>query len=186
MLPRHLLPEDFVRRLLGLSLSLGLLAACSSSRAGAPPGSSGAAAGAAVIERVVDGDTVIAKIDGKSERVRLIGIDTPESVKPNTPVQCFGKEASDFTTRLLPAGTPVRLVRDVEARDDFGRLLAYVYRASDGLFVNEELTRQGYARVLTITPNVAHSADFVASARDARNASLGLWSHCERSAGSAR
>ena len=76
---------------------------------------------------------------GRDERVRLIGIDTPETVDPRKPVQCFGKEASDHTKALLPAGTAVRLERDAEARDRYDRLLAYVYRASDGLFVNLEL-----------------------------------------------
>jgi micrococcal nuclease len=165
-----------VRRLLYLSV---VLVACSSSRA-AP------AATASVIERVVDGDTVIAKIGGRTERVRLIGVDTPESVKPNTPVQCYAEEASAFTARLLPPGTPVRLERDAEARDVYGRLLAYVYRSGDGLFVNRELAEDGYARVLTIAPNVAHEADFVAAARDARNAARGLWGQCESPASPAR
>jgi micrococcal nuclease len=156
-----------------------VLLACSPHHAMSTPTTS-------VIERVVDGDTVIAKIDGHGERVRLIGINTPESVKPNSPVECYGKEASEFTTRLLPAGTAVRLVRDVEARDDYGRLLAYVYRVADGMFVNQELARQGYARVLTIAPNLAHSAEFLTSAREARNASRGLWSRCERSSSVAR
>jgi micrococcal nuclease len=129
---------------------------------------------------------VIAKIGGRSERVRLIGVDTPESVKPNTPVQCYAEEASKFTASLLPAGTAVRLVRDVESRDIYGRLLAYIYRVSDGLFVNQELAEQGYARVLTIAPNVAHEADFVAAARDARNASRGLWAQCEQASSPAR
>jgi micrococcal nuclease len=110
--------------------------------------------------------------------VRLIGIDTPETVKPNSPVECFGPEASTYAEFLLPAGTELRLERDAEARDDYDRLLAYVYRASDGLFVNLDIVAQGYASVLTFPPNVAHSAEFVAAARDAEAASRGLWSTC--------
>lgn len=134
--------------------------------------------GAAAIVRVVDGDTVIVRLGGGEERVRLIGINTPESVDPRRPVECFGKEASRFTGALLPPGTAVRLVRDAEPRDDYGRLLAYVYRGADGLFVNLELARQGYADVLTIPPNVAHAAEFVRAARDARTAHRGLWAAC--------
>ena len=75
-------------------------------------------------------------------------------------------------------GTRVRLVRDVEARDRYDRLLAYVYRAEDGLFVNEQMARDGYADVLTFPPNVAHAADFVDAVRAAREAGRGLWGAC--------
>ena len=126
----------------------------------------------------LDGDTIVASIDGTEERVRLIGIDTPETKKPDTPVQCFGPEASDFTKSLLPKGTPVLLVRDIEARDKYDRLLAYVYRTRDGLFVNLDIMRQGFARLLTIPPNVAHVDEFVAAAKAARKENLGLWGGC--------
>ena len=129
----------------------------------------------AVVRRVVDGDTI--EISGGGA-VRLIGIDTPETKDPNRPVGCFGKEASTFTATLLPPGTPVRLVGDVEQRDRYDRLLAYVYRRSDGLFVNAELLRRGYAQLLTIPPNVAHTDEFVAIARQAREGSQGLWAAC--------
>ena len=132
----------------------------------------------ATVVRVVDGDTVQVDIDGQREKLRLIGIDTPETVKPDTPVQCFGPEASAFTKQLLPEGTAVRVERDVEARDDYGRLLGYVYRADDGLFVNLEIVAQGYASLLTFPPNVAHVDEFVAAARAAERANLGLWSAC--------
>lgn len=134
--------------------------------------------GAATVVRVVDGDTVVVEIGGGEERVRLIGIDTPESVKPDTPVECFGHEASEHTASLLPEGTAVRLVRDVEPRDDFGRLLAYVHRADDDLFVNLAIIEAGYARPLTIPPNVAHADEFVAAARRAESSDAGLWSAC--------
>jgi micrococcal nuclease len=134
--------------------------------------------GEAEVVRVVDGDTIVVRVTGGEERVRLIGVDTPESVDPRRPVECFGKEAAARTAELLPAGTAVRLERDVEARDRYDRLLAYVYRADDGTFVNRALLEDGYAQPLTIPPNVAHAADFAAAARTAREAGAGLWSSC--------
>ena len=130
------------------------------------------------VVRVVDGDTVVVRLDGVDERVRLIGIDTPESVDPRTPVECFGKEASEHAGSLLPPGTAVRLVRDVEARDRYDRLLAYVYRADDGLFVNLAMAEAGYADVATFPPNVAHVDEFVAAVAAARAEGRGLWSAC--------
>jgi len=103
---------------------------------------------------------------------------TPETKHPTKPVQCFGKEASAFTTSLLPKGTPVRLERDVEPRDDYGRLLAYVSRVDDGLSVNAELVRLGYAQPLTIPPNVAHAEEYRALAAEARSSGAGLWQAC--------
>ena len=139
----------------------------------------GASGGAQVgrVERVVDGDTVIVRLAGRDERVRYIGMDTPESVKPGTPVQCYAEAAARENRRLID-GQRVRLVQDAESHDRYGRLLAYVYRESDGLFVNAELVRRGYARVLTIPPNVAHERQFVRLARRARAAGRGLWSRC--------
>jgi micrococcal nuclease len=127
------------------------------------------------VERVVDGDTIV--VTGR-RNVRLIGVDAPETKDPNRPVGCYGKEASGFLASLVPEGTAVRLVGDVEQEDRYGRLLAYVYRRSDGLFVNAELVRAGYADVLTIPPNVAHADEFVALAAQARLTSQGLWAAC--------
>jgi micrococcal nuclease len=126
----------------------------------------------ATVERVVDGDTLVLTDD---TRVRLIGIDTPETVDPRRPVECFGQEASDHAKELLPKGTEVRLVFDVERTDRYGRTLAYVYRASDDLFVNLDLVRNGYAEQLTVPPNVAHADDFAAAVDEAREAENGLW-----------
>jgi len=109
--------------------------------------------------------------------VRYIGIDTPESVKPGAPVECFAKRASAYNERLV-AGEQVRLVYDLERRDRYGRLLAYVYRARDGLFVNAELVRRGYATAVTFPPNVAHEREFRRLARRARMSGRGLWSEC--------
>lgn len=128
-----------------------------------------------VVERHVDGDTVVV---AAGRKVRLIGIDTPETRDPRKPVQCFGREASAFTASLLPVGERVRLVTDVEPVDRYGRTLAYVYRLRDGLFVNAELVRRGYASVYTYPPNVAHADEFVALARTAREAGTGLWGAC--------
>jgi len=132
---------------------------------------------AARVTRVVDGDTIHVAAGGRDETVRYIGVDTPESVKPRTPVECFAKAASAANARLV-AGQAVRLEYDVERRDRFGRLLAYVYRRRDGAFVNAELVRRGYARTLTIPPNVRHAQRFSALAREAREQRRGLWRAC--------
>jgi micrococcal nuclease len=124
---------------------------------------------------VVDGDTVAVRIDGADQRVRYIGVDTPETVKPGTPVQCFGKAASAYNHRLVD-GQSVRLHFDAERHDRYGRLLAYVYRARDGLFVNAALVRGGYATTLTIPPNTAHATQFATLERRARQRHRGLWS----------
>jgi micrococcal nuclease len=133
--------------------------------------------GSAQVLRVVDGDTIRVRLDGRTERVRYIGVDTPESVKPGTAVQCFAKRASAANAALV-AGRSVRLVGDVEQRDRYGRLLAYVYREPDGAFVNARLVRDGYARPLTIAPNVAHARELADLAREARRARRGLWDAC--------
>jgi micrococcal nuclease len=133
--------------------------------------------GSARVVRVVDGDTIRVSIDGRTERVRYIGVDTPESVKPGTPVQCYAKRAAAANAALV-AGRTVRLVGDVEHRDRYGRLLAYVYRDDDGAFVNAALVRDGFARTLTIPPNVEHAAEFARLASTARKAGRGLWRAC--------
>jgi micrococcal nuclease len=161
-----------VRRVV-LTVLLLAMAAC-----GSEGGASRGEAGHAEVVRVVDGDTIVVRMGRDEERVRLIGIDTPESVDPRSPVECFGREASRRTAALLPEGTAVRLVRDVEARDRYDRLLAYLYRVDDGTFVNLALVEEGYASVLTYPPNVAHTEAFVAAAADARRAGRGLWRAC--------
>jgi micrococcal nuclease len=133
--------------------------------------------GRAQVLRVVDGDTIRVRLGGHTERVRYIGVDTPESVKPGAPVQCFAKRASAANAALV-AGRSVRLVGDVEQRDRYGRLLAYVYREPDGAFVNAELVRDGFARTMTIAPNVAHARELAGLAREARRAGRGLWAAC--------
>lgn len=141
--------------------------------------SDGAAEANATVERVVDGDTLVVQVDGQRERVRLIGINTPESVAQDRPVMCFGKEASAHLEELLPEGTPIRMERDVETRDRYDRLLAYVYRAEDGEFVNLAMVTDGYAQQSTFPPNVAHADELGDAERAARRDGAGLWSACE-------
>jgi micrococcal nuclease len=136
----------------------------------------GPAEAIARVTRVVDGDTIEARIGDEVEDVRLIGIDTPETVKPGTPVQCFGPRASHFTHQRLE-GRRVRLVFGVERRDVYGRALAYVYLG--GRFFNPVLVRRGLARSLTIPPNDRFADRFrrleLAAARTGR----GLWGACQ-------
>jgi micrococcal nuclease len=125
--------------------------------------------------RVVDGDTLEVRIGGEVEDVRLIGVDTPETVDPGAPVQCFGPRASHFTKRAIE-GRRVRLVFGVERRDAYGRLLAYVYIGHR--FVNAVLVRRGLARTLAIPPNTRHRALFERLELGAARAGRGLWGHC--------
>jgi len=127
---------------------------------------------------VIDGDTIDVRIGYKRQRVRLLGIDTPETKDPRKPVQCFGHEASEHTARLLPRGTIVRLEHDLEEHDIYNRLLAYVWRASDGLFINLDLVTGGFADILSIAPNTAHADEFRAAMVAAKAAPRGLWQTC--------
>ena len=129
----------------------------------------------AYVARVVDGDTIEASIGGRTEDVRLIGIDTPETVKPGAPVECFGPQASRFTHRLLEQKR-VRLVFGVERRDTYGRLLAYVYLGRG--FVNALLVKRGLARTLTIPPNDRFAPLLRRLELRAARAGRGLWGHC--------
>lgn len=129
----------------------------------------------AEVTHVADGDTIGVSLDGREEEVRLIGIDTPETVDPDEPVQCFGPEASRFTHQLL-GGRRVELEFDAERRDVYGRLLAYVYL--DGRLVNAMLARRGLARTLTIAPNDSKAALFDRLATAASEAGRGLWASC--------
>lgn len=134
--------------------------------------------GEATVVRVVDGDTVDVRVGRHDETARLLGVDTPETVEPGAPVDCYGPEASDRTKELLPAGTAVRMERDVEARDRYGRLLVYLVRVRDDLFVNRSLLADGFARPLSIAPNDAHRAELARAAAEARAAGRGLWAAC--------
>jgi micrococcal nuclease len=139
-------------------------------------GSDGPAAAEAYVVRAVDGDTIEVRLDGRLEDVRYIGVDTPETVKPGTPVQCFGHRASDFDRRLVEHER-IRLVFGAERRDVYGRLLAYAYIGHT--FVNAVLVRRGLARTLAIAPNTLHSALFDRLELRAARAGRGLWGACE-------
>ena len=130
------------------------------------------------IAHVIDGDTVDIDINGRTERVRLIGVDTPETKHPTKPIECFGPEASAYLTQLLPKGTAVRIERDVEARDRYGRMLLYLYLGSNNLFINLDLVARGYGTPMSIEPNTFHRNDFVRAAAQAEAANVGLWKAC--------
>lgn len=128
--------------------------------------------GQATVERAVDGDTIELTT---GDRVRYIGMDTPETVDPRKPVQCFGHEASD-KNRQLVEGQEVTLVPDVEDRDKYGRFLRYVYLGDT--FINLKLVQDGYAYAYPYPPSVAHEAEFRIAEREARTKKLGLWAAC--------
>ena len=134
--------------------------------------------GAASVVRVVDGDTMVVRLDGGDEKLRLIGIDTPESVATDRPNECFGKEATTQLTKLVPPGTAIRIARDVEPRDRYNRLLGYVYRASDDLFVNEDMVAKGFAEAKEYPPNTAMEGPLEAAESRARAAKAGFWGAC--------
>jgi micrococcal nuclease len=160
----------------------GVLAVATLSRCGADGGGSEEPTGPlrARVTHVVDGDTIDVSIDGDDDTVRYIGIDTPETVKPDTPVQCGGPEAHAVNERLVGNRT-VTLRFDAERRDVYGRLLAYVYLPRAGgkpLFVNAVLVRRGLARTLTIRPNDSFADLFARLAAAAGAAGRGLWGGC--------
>ena len=127
------------------------------------------------VARIVDGDTFWAE-DGskKGVKIRLIGVDAPETRNGNNKkIGFYGQEAKAYLTDLL-ANQEVRLEYGVDSLDRYGRVLAYVY-LSDGTFVNEELIKNGFARVLSIPPNIKYADDFVSYEREARESNLGLW-----------
>ncbi len=138
-------------------------------------GDGGPASAKAFVIRAVDGDTIEVRVGGKREDVRYIGVDTPETVKPDTPVQCFGPRASTFNHHLVERHR-VRLVFGVERRDVYGRLLAYVYLGDR--FVNAILVERGLARTLTIPPNDRFAPAFQRLELHAARAGLGLWGAC--------
>jgi micrococcal nuclease len=158
-------------RLVAVATSLLLVCGCAGPGPVGPPGT-------ATVTDVIDGDTIDVRVRGRTETARLLGIDTPETVKPGAPVECYGPEASARTKELLPPGTKVRMTRDVESRDRYGRLLVYVVRVRDGLFVNLSLVEAGFARPLAIAPNNAYRREITAAAADARAAGRGLWRAC--------
>ena len=126
------------------------------------------------VSRVVDGDTIIVAVDGEVHVVRYLGIDAPETVRPDWPVEPFGSEASAFNRQLV-GGKTVRLERDISETDQFGRLLRYVW-LEDGRLVNAILVEAGYARAVTLPPDLKHADEIVRLQREARADERGLWS----------
>lgn len=135
-------------------------------------------AGTYQVISVEDGDTIVVDMNGTEERVRFIGVDTPETRDPRKPVQCFGKAATTFTTELI-GDNAVRLKADPTNtnRDRYSRLLRYVYLPDDTL-VNAELIRQGYGFAYLSFP-VQKAEEFRALEQEARQANRGLWASCE-------
>ena len=125
-----------------------------------------------LVVRVVDGDTIHVRVDGHLEKVRYIGVNTPEVHHPSKGEEPGGREAHAVNRRLVE-GKRVRLELDVQARDRYGRLLAYVWIGDT--MINAELVRLGYAQVMTVPPNVRHQALFLKLQRDARQSNRGLW-----------
>lgn len=138
----------------------------------------------AVIVRAVDGDTAVVKVDGQEKRVRFLGVDTPETVHPNKPVQFYGKEASNFTKESLN-GRRVWLEYDSNPQDRYGRHLAYIWLKNPAT-VNESTMREsmfnaklllgGYAKVMIIKPNKRYETEFKKFQEEAKRARLGVWS----------
>ncbi len=130
---------------------------------------------AARVTETVDGDTVRVMSASGSDTVRLLGINTPETHHPTKGEECYGPEASAYTDSVL-TGRRVELELDVEHRDQYGRLLAYV--THDGRRVNDDLLRRGYARLLVIPPNGVHARTMLALELEAKRAGRGLWGAC--------
>ncbi|MEC0709693.1 thermonuclease family protein [Bacillus haynesii] len=132
----------------------------------------------APVIRVIDGDTFVANVDGQKEKVRLILVDTPETVHPTKPEEPYGKEASNFAKNTLRKQT-VQLEMDVEKRDKYGRLLAYVY-LKDGSSFNKVLLEKGYARLAVFPPNIKYEDEYKQAEEAAKDKSLGIWNKNER------
>lgn len=128
------------------------------------------------VQYVIDGDTFVAKVDGERQKIRVVGIDTPESVKKGVPVECYAKKASHYSKDHL-TGKQVKLIFDVDRKDKYERTLAYVELA--GKDYGKTLLKKGLARSLTIPPNIARSVSYESAAGKARKADRGLWGACE-------
>ena len=130
------------------------------------------------VTTVIDGDTITAMVDGKQMSIRLIGIDTPESSTSTRPEECGGEEASQFLRSILPEGAPILLTRDKELLDPYDRLLAYVFRKNDGLFVNLAIAKYGMASELSFPPNTRYASHIRKAVTTARTSGAGVWGLC--------
>jgi len=166
-------------RLVPLVAAIAACAACGATDPAPAPVGTGEVT-EAVVRRVVDGDTLIARVDGEDERVRMLGVDAPESVAEDRRVECFGPQASARAKQLLPEGARVDLATDPSqgSRDRFGRLLAEVSLAGEPVTVNERLIAEGYAEVFRGDGRGRLQPRLRAAERTARGARLGLWSAC--------
>ncbi len=161
-----------------VALGLGACAGAPASYAAAEAPDAPGRAFTARVDRVVDGDTFIAARRGELVRVRLIGVDSPESVRPGYPVQCWGPQASRVLTRLLPAGTKVTAAYQPGGRrDTYGRDLWDVW-LPDGRFVQGVLVRRGAAEAYPYRPQVAHAGYLEDVETRARTRAAGRWGHC--------
>ncbi len=152
-----------MRPALAFLLALGLVLAAAAETPGVLEG---------LVVRVVDGDTIHVRIGDRLEKVRYIGVNTPEVHHPTRGEEPGGRAAAALNRRLV-LGQRVRLELDVQVRDRYGRLLAYVWLGE--MMVNAELVRRGYAQVMTVPPNVRYQALFLQLQREARRAGRGLW-----------
>ena len=139
------------------------------------------------VVQIVDGDTLTIQHNGRNEKIRLIGIDAPESrinnktkkdaTRSNGDIETItkmGKEATLFVKKIVKPGDPVTIEFDKQTRDKYGRLLGYVYMAN-GKMLNEEIVKAGYASLMTYPPNVKYQDRFLKAYREARENSRGLW-----------
>ncbi|MEC0285543.1 thermonuclease family protein [Bacillus subtilis] len=127
------------------------------------------------VSRVIDGDTFIADVNGTEERIRLILVDTPETVHPTKTVQPYGKEASAFSKKTLE-NQSVYLEYDKEKRDKYDRLLAYVF-LKDGTSFNKILLEKGYARLAVFPPNIKYKDEYKQAEEAAKNEKIGIWNN---------
>lgn len=135
-----------------------------------------------LVTKVIDGDTFEVRVNGNLAKVRMIGIDTPETVDPRRAVGCFGKKASEETKRLIE-DKQVILIKDVSETDRYNRLLRYVYLPigeGNNLFVNDYLIRQGFAKILTYPPDIKYNSRFLEAEKEARDNLRGLWGECKQ------
>jgi micrococcal nuclease len=142
------------------------------------------------VTRIVDGDTIIVTVDrpggplpaGRAHRIRLLEIDTPETVRPNQPVQCGGASATAFAREELPVGSTVFLQADREDRDEYGRYLRYVWDA-EGEFYNEKAVAEGHARAVLFRPNDRYIERIRRAEAAAKLQSRGIWGEACATAG---
>jgi micrococcal nuclease len=130
----------------------------------------------ATVSHITDGDTFIANINGIQQTIRIIGINTPESKKPNTPIQCYAKKAADYLASLIPPGTVIQLQVGRAPQDKYNRLLAYVWKGDQS--ISELLLINGYARALAIKPNIEYAAHYAALMQQAQHSRAGMWGIC--------